>query len=419
MTVHACDSCLRRTWLVARLGGAIEIARHEKRVLRELLALPEEQLIAALGSRAGGDVAAEFEHAGPSDLRGAADAAALAAVCRHDAAYPVRLHDLRDAPAVLFVAAAADPVGRLIRLAGGPDRDEPPLVSIVGSRRASAEGNEVARALARGIGAAGVGIVSGMALGIDSAAHAGALDCGAATIAVLAGGADVPYPSSKRALYRRIVAKGCVVSEMPPGFTPFRWCFPARNRTIAALGQMTVVVEAAERSGSLITAEVAADLGRDVGALPGPVTSWRARGTNAMLHDGAANGYRMLGSHQVPVFDALACLRPSAFVTFVAELEADGSDLELLSSVAESFGGAAEDWSTNTRILCKECSEGTVGHVHDDHVAPAHPHCGIAACDEPHAQEILSAWLARVPNGRILSFCRASAESEQNVPGIF
>jgi len=288
MTVHACDSCLRRTWLIARLGGAIEIARHEKRALRELLALPAERLIAALGSRAGGDVAAELEHADPGDLRAAADAAALAAVCRHDAAYPARLHDLRDAPAVLFVAAASDPVGRLVRLAGGPDRADPPLVSIVGSRRASAEGNEVARALARGIGAAGVGIVSGMALGIDSAAHAGALDCGAATIAVLAGGADVPYPSSKRGLYRRIVAEGCVVSEMPPGFTPFRWCFPARNRTIAALGHMTVVVEAAERSGSLITAEVAADLGRDVGALPGPVTSWRARGTNALLHDGAA-----------------------------------------------------------------------------------------------------------------------------------
>jgi len=139
-----------------------------------------------------------------------------------------------------------------------------------------------------------------------------------------------------------------------------------------------------------------------------------------MLHDGAANGYRMLGGHQVPVFDALACLRPSAFVTFVAALEAEGNDLGLLSSVAESFGGAAEDWSTNTRILCKECSEGTPGHLHDaDHVAPAHPHCGIAACDEPHAQEILSAWLAQVPKGRVLGLRRAAAEPEQDVPGIF
>ena len=287
MTGRACDACLRRTWLIARLAGAIEIARHEKRALRELLALSEERLIRALGPGAGGDVAAEIEHADPAEILAAADAAGLAAVCRHDPAYPRRLCDLRDAPAVLFAAAAGDPVDRLVRLAGGRDRDDPPTVAIVGARRASADGNEIARALARGIAAAGVGVVSGMALGIDSAAHAGTLDRGAPTIAVLAGGADVPYPSSKRALYRRIVDDGLVISEMPPGFTPFRWCFPARNRTIAALGRMTVVVEAAERSGSLITAEVAADLGRDVGAVPGPVTSWRARGTNALLHDGA------------------------------------------------------------------------------------------------------------------------------------
>ena len=287
MTVVACDACLRRTWLLARLSGAIEIARREKRGLRELLALTEARLIRALGDQAVGDVAAELKRHDPDELRAKAHAAGLAAVCRHDRAYPRRLCDLPDAPAVLFVAASSDPLERLARLAGGTVADGARAVAIVGSRRASPEGNEIARALARGIAAAGPAIVSGMALGIDSAAHAGALDAGAGTVAVLAGGADVPYPSSKRALYRRIVDRGCVVSEMPPGFTPFRWCFPARNRTIAALGHMTIVVEAAERSGSLITAEVAADLGRDVGAVPGPVTSWRAKGVNALLHDGA------------------------------------------------------------------------------------------------------------------------------------
>jgi DNA processing protein len=288
MTGTACDTCLRRTWLVARLAGAIEIARHEKRVLRELLALRDDKLIAALGDAAGGDVAAEFEKADPAELRAAADAAALAAVCRHDRRYPLFAPYLRDKPAVLFIAAAAeDPLGRLIRLVGDRNGSGAPAVSIVGSRRASPEGLEIARALARRVTAFGVTVVSGMALGIDSAAHVGALDAGAGTVAVLAGGADVPYPSSKRSLYRRILEEGCVVSEMPPGFKPFRWCFPARNRTIAALGSMTVVVEAAERSGSLITAEVAADLGRDVGAVPGPITSWRANGTNALLHDGA------------------------------------------------------------------------------------------------------------------------------------
>ncbi len=138
-----------------------------------------------------------------------------------------------------------------------------------------------------------------------------------------------------------------------------------------------------------------------------------------LLHDGAANGYRMLGERQVPVFDALACLQPSAFVTFVAELQAAKSDVEILSSIAEDSGGAAEDWSTSTRILCKECSEGTVGHIHDDHVAPADPHCGIAARDEAHAREILAAWLARVPNGRVLDLREATPEPEQDVPGIF
>jgi DNA processing protein len=126
-----------------------------------------------------------------------------------------------------------------------------------------------------------------MALGIDSAAHAGALEGGGATVAVLAGGADVPYPGSKRRLYAAIAAGGSVISEMPPGFRAFKWNFPARNRIIAGLAQATIVVEAAERSGSLITAELALDLGREVGAVPGPVVSWRSRGTNALLRDGA------------------------------------------------------------------------------------------------------------------------------------
>jgi DNA processing protein len=287
MTGTACDACLRRTWLVARLAGAIEIARHERRVLRELLALSDESLIAALGDAAGGDVAAEFDDADPAAMRTAAEAAGLAAVCRHDGAYPASLGDLRDRPAVLFVAAAEDPLARLVALVGDTTSDAPPTVSIVGARRASPDGLEVARALSAGITSAGIAVVSGMALGIDSAAHAGALDAGGGTVAVLASGADIPYPASKAPLYRRILDRGCVISEMPPGTAPRRWCFPARNRTIAALGRMTVVVEAAERSGSLITAEVAADLGRDVGAIPGPITSWRAKGTNALLHDGA------------------------------------------------------------------------------------------------------------------------------------
>jgi DNA processing protein len=281
----ACAACLRRTWLIARLAGPIEIARREQRRLREILALPNEKLLAGLGSFGEG-VAEELDEVEVDELREAAEQSELEIVCRHDAAYPARLRDLADAPAVLFVAGGVE---RLTGLVGGDIDSGPRAVAVVGTRRASAEGLEVARALGRGLAAAGVGVVSGMALGIDSAAHAGALQAaGATTVAVLASGADLSYPRSKAWLYRDIAERGCVVSELPPGFEPMRWCFPARNRIIAALAHMTVVVEAARRSGSLITAEVATDLGREVGAVPGPVTAWRSAGTNALLRDGAS-----------------------------------------------------------------------------------------------------------------------------------
>jgi DNA processing protein len=162
-----------------------------------------------------------------------------------------------------------------------------PSIAVVGARRASAYGLEVARALGRSLAAAGVVVTSGMALGIDSAAHVGALEAGR-TVAVLAGGADVPYPAGKRQLHGRIGAVGAVVSEMPPGTPVRRWAFVARNRIIAALGVATVLVEAAERSGSLTTADFALALGRPVGAVPGLVTAPNAAGTNALIQAGAA-----------------------------------------------------------------------------------------------------------------------------------
>ena len=132
-----------------------------------------------------------------------------------------------------------------------------------------------------------------MALGIDSAAHLGALEAwgapsAAPPVAVLAGGAETPYPARMRHLHRRLIEHGAVVSEMPPGFAGHRWCFPARNRIIAALSSLTIVVEAATRSGSLITADLATDIGRTVAAVPGPVTSRASAGANELLHAGAA-----------------------------------------------------------------------------------------------------------------------------------
>jgi len=132
-----------------------------------------------------------------------------------------------------------------------------------------------------------VTVVSGMAMGVDSAAHAGTLEAGGATVAALATGADRPYPARARTLHARIAETGCVVSELPPGFEPRRWAFPARNRVIAALSAATVVVEGGERSGSLITADFAAELGRGVGAVPGAVTARLAAGPHALLKAGA------------------------------------------------------------------------------------------------------------------------------------
>ncbi len=275
----ACDDCLRRTALLARLAPHVERARGERRMLGELLALPDEELIAALAGQRRADIEIALDGFDAEQVRERLAAAAMHAVCRHDHGYPQRLRAADDAPAVLHVAGD---VGRLAALRP----PEAPAVAIVGARRAGVDGLQVARGLGRGLAAAGVTVISGMALGIDSAAHAGALEVGGPTIAILAGGADVAYPASKRALHRELLRGQAALSEMPPGFRPFRWCFPARNRTIAGLASMTIVVEATERSGSLITADLAQQLGRAVGAVPGPVTAPRCAGSNALLRDG-------------------------------------------------------------------------------------------------------------------------------------
>ena len=160
-------------------------------------------------------------------------------------------------------------------------------VTVVGARKATGYGLEVAASIGREVAAAGINVISGMALGIDGAVHRGALERGP-TIAVLGCGPDRPYPATHTRLYRQIVERGLVISEVPPGSDAWRWSFPARNRIMAALSGMTIVVEAAWRSGSLITAEMASDAGRDVGAVPGPVTAGAAAGTNELIASGAA-----------------------------------------------------------------------------------------------------------------------------------
>jgi DNA processing protein len=288
---------------VAKVAGGLEVAHSRRRPIRSVLAREDDALIDAVGG--GAELREQLARACPSDLLASAADAGLEALCRHSAGYPARLLDETAPPAALFVRGGdGDARARLTRLISNTERarqadraheaddvdDDTPVgtVAIVGTRRASPEGLEVARTLARGLAGANVTVVSGLALGVDSAAHAGAVEVCGPTVAVLGGGADVPYPTRKAGLYRAILAAGgVVVSEMPPGFRAFRWNFPARNRIIAALAPVTIVIEAAERSGSLITAELALELGREVGAVPGPVLSWRSRGTNALLRDGA------------------------------------------------------------------------------------------------------------------------------------
>jgi len=279
---RACDACLRKAHLIGHLAGHIAgvLATRGGRT-PGLLGLGEEDLVAAVAPRAeqlaealrfldGFDVAA---------ARSGLSSAGIASLCRHTGRYPAGLRDLDDAPAALFVTGG---VARLNELCTQP------VVAIVGTRQASPYGSEVAQALGRGLAAAGVTVVSGLALGIDAAAHRGSLEAAGGAVAVLAGGVDVPYPRHNLQLYRRLREHGVIVSELPPGRRPLRWSFPARNRIMAALAGVTVVVEAADRSGSLITASFAAQLGRTVAAVPGRVTSDKTIGSNRLLREGAA-----------------------------------------------------------------------------------------------------------------------------------
>jgi DNA processing protein len=199
---------------------------------------------------------------------------------RGEPGYPAPLLDLgADAPDRLFGCGDR-------ALVGGLELGQ--TVTIVGSRRPSSYGLRVAEDLGRLLAAAGLVVVSGMARGIDATAHRGALAGDGITLAVLGSGADVVYPASERRLYRDILRRGAVISEAPPGQRPEPGAFPKRNRIMAALGAITVVVEAAEPSGSLITARQALKLHREVGAIPGPVTSRMSEGTNGLIVDGAA-----------------------------------------------------------------------------------------------------------------------------------
>lgn len=192
-----------------------------------------------------------------------------------DADYPALLREIASPPLALFIA-------------GEPGHLWQPQIAIVGSRKASHAGVELAWQFARQLAEAGFAIVSGLAAGIDAAAHQGALACqNGLTLAVQGCGLDIVYPSSHRTLQAEISGRGALISEFPPGTPPLRQNFPSRNRIVAGLALGTLVVEAAERSGALITARLAAESGREVFALPGSLLNPMARGCHRLLREGA------------------------------------------------------------------------------------------------------------------------------------
>ena len=191
-----------------------------------------------------------------------------------DADYPAKLYELHDPPPYLFT------LGNLAVL-------ERPCVAVVGTRRATAYGEWATTNIVEPVAAAGVCIVSGMARGIDAAAHRAALSAGGTTVGVLGTGVDVAYPVGHRALHRTIADRGLLVSEFPCGAHATRGSFPRRNRIIAALASLTIVIEAPVESGAMITEAYATDLGRDVGAVPGPINSPQSAESNKLIQSGA------------------------------------------------------------------------------------------------------------------------------------
>jgi DNA processing protein len=276
-TSRACGECLRHSWLLAMLSGRLSYHARDRRRLLALLALGDEELIQAIGGRRRRELRARHAQFGQEELHWSAGVEAL---CRHHPGYPRGLGLAGGrAPRMLYVAGAAQ---RLEELGAQP------AVAIVGSRRATDYGMEMARSLARGLAASGVTVAGVLADGIAVAALQGALEAGGKTLTVMDGGLDVACPARRRALCRRLGKTGCVVAELPCGCRPRNWCQTARERIVVGLAQLTIVVEADEDPGELLSARVAKALGRTVAAVPGRVTSPVSRGTNALLINGAA-----------------------------------------------------------------------------------------------------------------------------------
>lgn len=288
-----------------------------------------------------------------------------------DDGYPARLHHLHYPPPVLYLTGP----GRLPQQGG---------VAVVGTRKATGYGRRMARDLARGLSAAGRTVVSGMAAGIDGTAHRAALEMGGETVGVIGSGLDHRYPASNRDLYRAMERKGLLVSEFAPEMPPERGFFPRRNRIIAALAEAVVVVQAGKKSGALITASQALDLGREVCAVPGPVGPPGSVGVHALLRDGAAP---VTGAGDV--LETLGASRPDAEA---GPGEAGTPLLPSRDRLARTLGataGAALD-------LCRGLAGGPRGA--DD--LAAETGIGIPEAASLLARLELEGWVRSLPGGR-------------------
>jgi DNA processing protein len=271
----ACADCLRRSRLLAWLSSRLEYRSKDRARLVELLALGDEDLLRAVGGRRWEELKARYAEFDPSEE--VESVAGVERVCRHHRDYPGALRDA-GAPQMLRVLGGVERLGELTAA---------PVVAIVGSRRATDYGMEMAKSLARGLTASGVTVASGLDDGIAVAAHAGALEVDRGSVVVMPGGLDVACPARRRTLYARLTAVGCAVAELPCGSPVRRWCHPACARVLPRLAGLTIVVEADEVPGELLSAQLAQTLGRPVAAVPGRVTSPVSRGTHALLMAGA------------------------------------------------------------------------------------------------------------------------------------
>lgn len=244
-----------------------------------------------------------------------------------DASFPDSLREIPDSPPLLFAVGAVS----LLRQ---------PAAAVVGSREHTGYGAEAARRMSWEVASAGVVVVSGMARGLDAVAHTAALDAGGGSIGVLGNGLGVIYPAANRRLYERMSAQGLLLTEFPPGERPHAGSFPRRNRIISGLARVTVVVEAGEGSGALITAGTALDQGREVMAVPGPITSPQSVGPNRLIRDGAAPLLEPRDLlDQYPDAVAPAAARPYSKVAAVRPLPEDLGEPE--RAVAELLDNGA------------------------------------------------------------------------------